>query len=355
MKKLWIGLCITALLTTPFAGFAGEETAPTPDTLTAYFNERGIETEALSAFETQALESLKWQAESYGFTDVQVAQYLEGLKAPDEAVTETQATGDFDLGEVGLSPAAIGTRSYTGGYGSKVEANDQTGTYWLVKSEAGYDEATAFATLPTIRNMASSDRAYMFFAVNTNPSSIVGDYGVVYKPGDGWRPFTNTGVWNPSKGDKGGYDVSWDNGDLLGSTINRVYLHVEITNTSSVDKVTLRVLNADNFSDVLWTKNVSFSGNPINSRLSNVNIYREITMAQNNSGTLNSNTGSWFENAIFANAHLYNSGGYYKWGTSQTDDAFIKAPTASKLGTVQVNSYDKWHGESVSMRYTVPN
>lgn len=77
-------------------------------------------------------------------------------------------------------------------------------------------------------------------------------------------------------------------------------------------------------------------------------------MAQNNSGTLNTNTGSWFANAIFSNSYIYSSGGYWQWGTAQTNDAYIQAPSTSKLATITVNSYSKWYAENITMRYNIP-
>lgn len=350
--------------------------------LTNYFKSKGVPNKVLKSVTNGDLESLMWQSESYGFSNEQVLDFLNGLiyeenmKFQSDVEFNLNKDGDFitpsgefpnryknktleDIDEspiVGLDNNIIASTdlnlpivaSYTSSYRSVVDSSDQTGTYWVVKSETGYDEATAFLELPTINSMASSDRAYMFFGVNTYPSSIVGDYGVVYHPTNGWLPFSNAGYWNGS-----GYTMDWDNGSEISSSIDKVYLHVQVTNGSSTDKVKIRVLDADNFSNVLWTNEESFSSNPINSSLSNLNIYREITMAQINSGTLNTNTGSWFTNAEFSSSYIYTPSSYYQWGTSQTDDVYKKAPTSSKLATVIVNSYSKWYKENISIRYNV--
>ncbi|KKM09020.1 hypothetical protein SY88_21550 [Clostridiales bacterium PH28_bin88] len=344
--------------------------------------EKGVDREDLAKLKVDSLESLVWQANAYNFTDEQVQLYIKGLLSEFERDFTGKMYYQGRVMENGLIETSdgilmpnryankkindfenydsdnVGIMSYTGNYRSVTDSSDQSGTYWLVKSEPGYREATAFAALPTINSMALNDRAYMFFAANTNPTSIAGDYGVVYYiPSAGstgsWYPFKLTAVWNDSTKQ---YDTDWKKGNAIPSSITQVYLHIKVTTTATNDTVELRVLNANDFSEVLWTWTETFYNNPIDSTYSNLNLYREITMAQvHDEGTpLDTNTGSWFSNAIFSNAYIYSTGGYWQWGTTQTNDAYIKAPTTSQLSAITVNSYSKWYAENISMRWNIP-
>ena len=243
-------------------------------------------------------------------------------------------------------------KSYTGSIRDNVNPGDQTGTYYCVKSATGYKEATAFATLPTISSMASTDRAYMMLNVNTTDSAVVSDYGVVYSPGIGWFPCINAYYWN---GTTYVGATGTTNGWWAGSTFTapQVYLDVKVTHNSSNDTVELIVRDASTWA-VLADHTVTYSGDKIYSGYTNINIYHETTMAQNNSGTLNTNTGSYFYNAQMSQAYLYNSAGYYLWGTSQTSDAYKQAPTSRQLATVTVNPYTKWDSDTVAIRFNVP-
>jgi len=334
---------------------------------------KGVDPKDLSKLQATSLESLVRQANAYNFTNEQVQLYVKGLLSEldpafvkkmggqngivrEDGLIQTSdgivpnRYANKTINDLNVDSNSISLKSYSGNYRSVTNSGDQTGTYWLVKSETGYKEATAFATLPTINSLASNDVAYMFFSANTSPSSIVGDYGVYYTASNGtWKPCTSTGVWNGSS-----YNMTWWNGASIPSTITQIYLDMQVTSTSTNDTVKLRVLNANDFSQVLGTNTVTFYNNPINSSYSNLNLYREITMAQNNSGILNTNTGSWFTNAAFSNSYIYSSGGYWQWGTTHTNDAYIQAPTTSKLATISVNSYSKWYAENISMHYNIP-
>lgn len=145
--------------------------------------------------------------------------------------------------------------SFSNDYRSVTDSNDQTGTYWVVKSETGYKEATAFITLPTIMSMASTDRAYLFFSANTVSSSIVGDYGVVYVPNTGWIPFTNTGVWNTNTQE---YDWTWRNGNTIPSNITYLYFDISVTSTTTNETIKLIIYNGNDFSQVLGTETLIF-------------------------------------------------------------------------------------------------
>lgn len=324
--------------------------------------------------------ALKQQAEAYQFTPEQVEMHLQGMKnyAEDPAEVEygkLSEDGTFYIlpngdtmpnrfsnalnlnsgNDTAFTNQDIAPLSFSSNYISQTNADDQTGVFWVVKSTTGHDQATAFFNLPTVTASASSpDRPYMFFSVNTTSSSICGDYGIVYYPASQrWALCTHAIKWNTSTGS---YDtVPWQE-ITLPSSYNSgglLYLHLQITNTNGTDKVTITVKDGSTFA-VLATLSCDFTGNPFNSSLSNVNIFREITLAQHldSSGKLNTSTGTRTENSKFSNAYLYTPSTYSSWGTARTTTAYKQAPKSSQLATVVVNAYTKWNSEDISIRFT---
>ena len=74
-------------------------------------------------------------------------------------------------------------------------------------------------------------------------------------------------------------------------------------------------------------------------------------MAQHldDSGKLNTSTGTRAEHSKFNMAYLYTATGYSVWGTQNTSIAYKQAPTYSQLSTVTVNAYTKWDSEDISI------
>lgn len=341
---------------------------------------KGVSKEDLAKLDVNSLKSLVNQANAYNFTDQQVQQYVEGLiKEQDPsfpALKSVQGTmsedGSYFTTPSGNMPNTLKrftknnpkdlqqqsssqstsnsmTPSFSGGYNSIVNSSDQTGVYWAVESGTGYNEATAFVTLPSISNISSNDRPYVMFSANTYPSSIAGDYGVVYYPSYGWTPIRSAAYWNGS-----GYSYLPPEEGPHFSGINLIYL--DVTANASANSVRIRVLNGSNFSDVLWDYTTSFNGyynNAISSSYSNLNLYREVTLAQFNNGTLNTNTGTNMNNASPYNSYIYSPSGYWQWGTSQTSNAYRQAPSSTQLNTVHVNSYSQWYTENISIDFNV--
>ncbi|MBT9136993.1 MAG: hypothetical protein DDT34_02079 [Firmicutes bacterium] len=134
-----------------------------------------------------------------------------------------------------------------------------------------------------------------------------------------------------------------------------MYLHIQIANTTSTDSVTINLRDGNTFA-ALGSRTVGFTANPFNATLSNVNIFRQITIAQHlgPGGTLNTNTGTHMANARFSNAFLYSPSGYWLWGINQTNDVYRKAPTTAQLATVTVNSLINWSAENITIRFNVP-
>lgn len=376
-KRIAIAMitCILTFSALPGVSFAAnlQQATPivstnntSPDTENNYVDflvKKGVSSQDLSKLDVTFQRNLVNQAKANNFTDTQVQQYVKGLLSntgKDFYEGKLREDGSFDTNN-GVMPNIVARNTiknsnnitnpansaepnyYSGSYGTKVNSSDQTGTYYLVQSGTGYNEATAYATLPSLSSIASTDRPYMFFSVNTSPSSVAGDYGVVYTPGIGWEPCINLAVWNGSS-----YNNYWYNGNVIPSSKNQLYFDVIANASSSPNSVRLRVLNANNFSDVLWDYTVTFSS-LINSNYSNLNLYREITMAQHNNGTLNTSDGSSFANAIFKSSYIYSPSGYWDWGVNQTNSAYIEAPTSAQLSTVKVNNYNQWDGENVSI------
>lgn len=323
--------------------------------------------------------ALKQQAEAYNFSPEQVGMHLQGMKKYAESPAEVQYGTLSEDGSMYVLPngdtmpnrflgmlttqearkqIANNTKtdplSFSGDYINKVNANDQTGVFWVVKSTTGYNQATAYFNLPSVTASTSApDRPYMFFSVNTTSSSVCGDYGVVYYPAtQRWALCAHAIKWNSSTGS---YDtIPWQEITLPSSynSGGSLYLHLQITNTSGTDVVTITVKDGVSFS-VLGTLSCSFTGNPFNSSLSNVNIFREITLAQHlgSSGLLDTTTGTCTENSKFSNAYLYNTSTYSSWGTAQTSTVYRQAPSTTQLSTVVVNSYTKWNSDNISIRF----
>lgn len=378
-----ICIALSSLLSTSALGSFSEQLN---DTEFAWFKQYGVDpidiTRVIKSYPNGAdhLRSLVQQAKAYSFTPDQVKMNVKGLlDTPDSAfrgvygqlskdgTTYTMPNGMtapnllakrmFGVPTVAEEDeSGISLYAYSSNYRDVVDYSDQSGVFWLVKSETGYNQATAFVNLPYVTALSTSpDRPYMFFAVNNSTSSVIGDYGIVYYPNSGWHLFTYTLVWNSSQNK---YDRTWWSSDTpLPSQYtggSALYLQVQITNTSSTDSVTITLKDGNTFS-TLFSRTVDFINNPFNSSLSNVNIYRQITMAQVLAGsTLNTNTGTHMANARFSNAYIYSPSGYWPWGINQTNDAYRKAPTLAQLATVTVNSYTKWNAENISIRFNVP-
>ena len=115
------------------------------------------ETQIANSYDESVL-ALKDAAAANNFTDEQIQKYVEGLVS----TPTTVAPND------GISTLAV-DRPYDNGIG------------YEVKSNAGYYQETAFATLPTVNRAASSGTysdAYMFYTVSGPKWGI--DVGLAY-------------------------------------------------------------------------------------------------------------------------------------------------------------------------------
>ena len=132
-------------------------------------------------------------------------------------------------------------------------------------------------------------------------------------------------------------------------------LSVERQN-NNFTRVRIRVLSANNLSDVLLDSAYVLMGNPVQANATNLRLSRQTTMAQHNNGLLNSNTGSRMTNARFSNARITSTNGSnVPWRASQTHDVFRKAPTLRQLDCVSINSFTpRWEADDISIRFNVP-
>ncbi len=328
----------------------------------------------------EEIRALNLQARAYGFTSEQVNNYLRGMLNNEEheakiqygILSEDEKTFIMPDGKTmpnqlyGIEQRNSNHeqekdnqgRSFSSYYNS-YDNGDQSGVYWIIQSEPGYYMATAFVTLPTITASSDSpDRPYMMFAANMTNSYICGDYGIVYYPSSQqWYLCRNACIWNF---DTNKYDVLQWKQEAISTNYgagSSLYLQLQITNTTTTDRVTIYVKDGITF-NTLATIYEDFENDPFNSTLSNIYLFREVTMAQwrdeeHKNDPLNTATGTQANNSIFSLAYLYTpSNYYYPWGTSQTHNAYRLAPSTAQLSTISVNSYTQWDGESISIQFT---
>lgn len=360
---------------------------------TEFLLENEIPVYQIENIEKDSVKRIMRQAEAYDFSSEQIQALVSlELSEPDDAAgmegtlsedgmyftypdgtmlpnlhshIKTELTND------NITDGSLSTMSLTGKYSDVINSEDQSGVYWAVKSEPTYTEATAFIELPevVIDKENDKDRPYMFLAANSfaqgNSLTFIGDYGVVYmSEHNAWVPFINASQWyDPVGNTEGGYSVV-ENATYpekaIPADVKKLYLHIRVTNGTSQDTVTFTCLNGDDFSKVYMNSvSVQFDGNPVQPGATNLNLYHETTMAQlyaSITNPLNSNTGTYFTNAKFSQAYLYNDTTTTLWNTNVTSAAYRQAPSEDQLDAVTVNSYagTKWYADDVSIRFNIP-
>ena len=322
------------------------------------------------------LKSLAMQTQAYKFTAEKINQMIQdtinppegaltrelGYLSEDERYPETDDVPKTSNKSKGRSPSgensSFAPQAFSSSYQTLTRAADQSGSYYLVKAAAGAQEVTAYATLPTIHSMDENDRAYMFFSANIKNDTtalICQDFGVVYEPGVGWYPCISAVQWNYSTASYNifpyGEDRTWFAGNEI--DVNKIYLRLTVTNNNSMAYFRLRVYDAINHS-LLWDRTIAWSDNLLDANFSNMQFDRQISMAQNNDGRLNTDTQSKFSNAKFDRAYLYQPNYYTIWNTTHTQTAFRQAPISRQLNTVTVNAYTKWDSEDVTINFNIP-
>lgn len=336
----------------------------------AYLTNMGISLDDMNKIPADDLIRYVNQSKANGFSSAQLQKFIKATicyqsqpQPQDTMLTGTvNSKGDLVTigGQIIQDPlkglhtrvsASSGTISpaYSGGIGTRVDPNDQTGVYYSVQSNLGYSEATAKLTLPTINaNLSGVDYPYFIISVMNSAGTVLGDYGLRYYNGV-WQKYAFAKWWDSSSGT---YQWSMVYGKL--SVVPAaVYLDVYANYTDQ--NVYLIVRNYSNW-NIISKSSLEFPSGSFNSSFSDIYLVRSITMAQvHASGTpLNSNTGSHFSNAAFSLGSIYSPSGYWSWGTSQTYSAYRAAPTTRQLATVAVNSHSAWYAENVSIWFNVP-
>lgn len=170
----------------------------------------------------------KQQVEAYNFTDDQIQKYVKGL-------VETSPT-------VINGPNTINTLSTP--YSTRI---DNGGIGYEVKSTSGFNQATAFATIPSTYRGGDRTSGYMFYTVSSPSSNFGIDVGLWYGAGGatgnvvGWR-----GVYNSTT--DGQHAVPADGSIISALTPGKqIYMIAQIRSDGYLQ---CKVLDANNFSIV---------------------------------------------------------------------------------------------------------
>lgn len=348
----------------------------------AFIEKYNIDKSELSALNKDDLASIIRQATAYDFTETQVSALIEAKKTAginssgyEGVLSEDGSYYTYGNGYV-LPKREIsvinGSRARTsdtetwmwnGEYYDCIKPDDKTGVYWAVKSNSGYAEATAFVKLPSVSNVHAQDRPYMFLAANSseegNSLTFAGDYGVVYMPGEGWSPFINASQWSDTT--RKYEEVLNRVFDPIPSDVTDVYLHIELQNGATTDKILFSCMNGKDFSEIYLNEQaIVFDGNPVQANESNLNLYHETTMAQHEegyvNGNVNTNSGTRMIGAEFYDAYLYKptQGQFFLWDETVTEKAYRQAPVSYMLNTVYPTPISKWHNDTVNIIFNVP-
>lgn len=226
--------------------------------------------------------------------------------------------------------------------------DENNGAHWYIKSKTGYREATGFTTLPTV-NVTTNDYPYMYFGAYTSDGALCSDAGVRFEASrNGWYPFVNILIWNPSIS---GYGQHWKVFDEKKITINNPYINYRVTSYSSYDKFDLVIIDPSDWSTIcsysIKSTDIVSGSNPVNSSYSNLTMTRETTLAQ---VTENLNNGSYLHNAKWSNVWIYWTTNQDQWTDTYTEEAG-KANKPEHWACVTVNSYTPWYEDDISIDY----
>lgn len=238
-----------------------------------------------------------------------------------------------------------------------VNAGDTTGVYYLVQTNAGYDQMTSFATLPTLSDVNAIDRPYHMFGVSsTNGNNYTwGDIGLVYFPdSQQWVGFYNFYEKNPN------YDptkpisttnpkeLQYENYEAVFNGNRNLYFRFKVTTSSAI----LDIIECSTWT-VACSISYNFATNCVKSDFSTTKISKQITLSQVklNSVPLNINTGTKMTGAQFSTTHLYLTGEYdYAFGVEYCDTAKRQGPTDNALSTVTYTN-DPWVSDTVNISF----
>lgn len=258
-------------------------------------------------------------AEANNFTDEQIQKYVEGLVSTPTTVVESENNG-------------IATYA--------VNRPTDDGIGYEVKSQPGYYQSTAYATLPTVNRASSSSSpssGYMFFTVSSEAQNWGIDVGIWYGSGDdgeAWRGcYTANGQMIP--------------GDVMSglSAGDRVYMNAVVETNGYLR---FRVLDANNFSNVYY--DIAYYVGDHDVYRTNACFNRQITLCN---GAANFNTGAYMRNAQFSDAYIYSSSGYSRTlaSNTQSNRRGVFGTNDINAQQVTVNSYSPWYAENISIDF----
>lgn len=281
-------------------------------------NTLDTETTIANSYDESIL-ALKDAAEANGFTDEQIQKYVEGLVSTPTTVVKSEDD-------------AVSTYA--------VNRPGDNGIGYEVKSQAGYYQSTAYATLPTVNRAASSaspSSGYMFFTVSSAVQNWGIDVGLWYASGNGVE------AW------RGCYTA---NGQLVSGGIisdltagDRVYMSAVVETNGYLR---FRVLDANNFNKVYYDSSYYVGDKGI--YRTNAAFNRQISLCNN---AANFNTGAYLRNAQFSDAYIYSNSGYSKTVASNTlsDRRGVFGTNSTNAQQVTVNSSTPWYAENISIYF----
>lgn len=341
MKKFFrkataIVATVTMLATMTTPAFAAENNAasePLSNEAVAFLQEHGVDTSifevsayALMDEETaiansynESVLALKDAAEANNFTDEQIQKYVDGLIS----TPTTVVSGN----ESGIEP-----------YADNRPTDDGIG--YEVKSNSGYYQETAYATLPSVYRAASTGShsdGYLFYTVSGSGNWGI-DVGLAYNSGtggEGWRGcYTAQG-----SATKCGNIIS---GLTAGS---RVYFNAVVETNGYLR---FRVLDGNNFNTVYY--DISYYVGDHSIYRTNAAFNRQITLCN---AAKNFNTGAYLRNGQFNDAYIYSSSGYSKTVASNTvsNRRGRFGTNSTNVQQVTVNSSDPWYAENISINF----
>lgn len=305
---------------------------------------------------TEEIDSLCRQIDAYHPTEEQVNNYIADLIAEkDDADVvsepieyERTPSGDI-ITEYGVIPnqdpslkwkTAKSTLMSVSGLSNKVNSLDQTGVYYLVRSTTRHNQITAYATLPTLSNVASIDRPYHMFGMSSSNgnNSMYGDIGLVYFPNiQKWKGFYNV-VENDSRYQT--YDINFTGGKNL-------YFNLQIQPA----KATLTIRDASTWTQVCKIE-YNFTTACVPTNFSTLKLAKQITLAQDisHNGVCNIFSGTKMKNAKFSQSMLYTPNTSRTFTPGYCSEAFRQGPSVAGYQKVTA-SYTAWTDETVSISF----
>lgn len=244
-------------------------------------------------------------AEANNFTEQQIQEYVDGLmNVSPQIVCEVASNTPVVMSN------PVSTRVPDNGIGYEVQ------------SVYGYNQATSYVTLPT-RNIDNlDDIAYLFYtAYSPNTCMDFGVRGGMYS----W-----VSSFNPNAAGDGEV-INKNDGD-------RIYFNI---NVESNGWLRCRILDANNFSNVLFDTLYQMSGVGTNKMIFN----KQITFC-NNDATFTS--GCSISHGKFDQSYLYTTTGYSIMNSSNTNP---NRRGAFGGDGVTVHSYTQWGSEDVSISF----